>query len=473
MTTKKVTPSWLFILFPAITMMLGWGLRGHIGGGPFGAMIPGALVALTISMLLELPPAMASVLVVFGAVGIGLGGEMTYGQTLGFLKNPETQWWGTLGITLKGAIWGLLGGTVLGIGLIYNRLPKNIIIIAFLLLLAGMLIGFKLINQPMIIYFSDPANPRSESWGALLVGAIAALIFLTVKIERAGFTIISRFALLGLIGGGLGFGLGGFWMVLGFHQPDVIFQSWWKAMEFTFGMLLGGALGYAAWLSRKAIEPGRENQPVALASKTGTILKEFSVTLITGLLIYWAFSSWLDPIVEAGKETRGFSMVGLRDIAILLSNFAFFGLILILAVMRFPTAAWQIGITLTFCHSAINLMADLFPDTASNSPVATRIVLIFLMTFAVAALTAYFQRRKNTLRNLFLVLVWSCVTVSFLRLLIHPDSLSISGLSFCRIICGKFIVDIIFLVSALVVTWMSFRNFEKNADHEDHYDSHR
>ena len=33
--------SW--ILAPAVVMSLGWGLRGYIGGGPFGAMIPGAL----------------------------------------------------------------------------------------------------------------------------------------------------------------------------------------------------------------------------------------------------------------------------------------------------------------------------------------------------------------------------------------------------------------------------------------------
>ena len=80
----------MYILFPAISMLLGWGLRGYIGGGPFGAMIPGAMVALSLSMLLELPMAITSVLVVFGVIGVGLGGEMTYGQTLGFLKNPDT-----------------------------------------------------------------------------------------------------------------------------------------------------------------------------------------------------------------------------------------------------------------------------------------------------------------------------------------------------------------------------------------------
>ena len=28
------------LLLPAVAMMLGWGLRGFIGGGPLGAMIP-------------------------------------------------------------------------------------------------------------------------------------------------------------------------------------------------------------------------------------------------------------------------------------------------------------------------------------------------------------------------------------------------------------------------------------------------
>ncbi|MFN9461471.1 MAG: hypothetical protein ACK6D7_29470, partial [Acidobacteriota bacterium] len=77
---------------PATAMMLGWGLRGFIGGGPFGAMIPGAMVVLALGVLYPrrdwtLPAA-------FGAIGVGFGGEMTYGQTVGFIVKPETFWWG-------------------------------------------------------------------------------------------------------------------------------------------------------------------------------------------------------------------------------------------------------------------------------------------------------------------------------------------------------------------------------------------
>ena len=47
MLQKEKYSKSIYIFFPALAMMLGWGLRGHIGGGPFGAMIPGAMVALS------------------------------------------------------------------------------------------------------------------------------------------------------------------------------------------------------------------------------------------------------------------------------------------------------------------------------------------------------------------------------------------------------------------------------------------
>ena len=37
--------------------------------------------------------------------------------------------------------------------------------------------------------------------------------------------IIGRFALLGLVSGGLGFGLGGLWISMGSIMPDALFKS--------------------------------------------------------------------------------------------------------------------------------------------------------------------------------------------------------------------------------------------------------
>jgi hypothetical protein len=453
-------PRWLFIVFPALAMMLGWGLRGHIGGGPFGAMIPGAMVALSLGLLLELPVAATSVLVVFGVFGIGLGGEMTYGQTLGFLRNPETVWWGTAGTTLKGAVWGILGGAVFSIGFLFKRIPKKTLILTFLLMMLGMYIGFKLINDPMILYFSDPANPRPESWGALLVGAITLLVFLRFNLKKTDFKIVLRFALIGLIGGGLGFGLGGFWMVMGSNMPDVIFKSWWKAMEFTFGFLLGGSLGYAAWLSRNDLKTMGNHDWKIPQAPFQSVYIELGLILLAGIVTYWLIPKSLEPFVEGASTADGFVLSALRDISRILINYAFYGFLFVLMIMKFPKMAWQFGITLTFCHTSIDLIRDFYPETNTLSPFTMHFLIVFLMTAAVALLVAYFSRRENSVSNLFLLLIWSCILVSFLRMAINPEKLSNEGLSQCQIICGRFFVDIFFLVSAILVSLIIARKFK-------------
>ena len=55
MKTPGDRPVWIYVLFPGIAMLLGWGLRGYIGGGPFGAMIPGCFVALALCLPHILP----------------------------------------------------------------------------------------------------------------------------------------------------------------------------------------------------------------------------------------------------------------------------------------------------------------------------------------------------------------------------------------------------------------------------------
>lgn len=449
----------MFIIFPALAMMLGWGLRGHIGGGPFGAMIPGAMVAICLGLLLELPVSVISVLTVFGVVGIGLGGEMTYGQTLGFLRNPETVWWGTVGTTVKGSVWGLLGGAVLALGFFFRRMPKRTIIFAFLLLMAGMIAGFKLINDPMIIYFSDPANPRPESWAALLFGAVALLKFLKFKTYPDTFKVIRRFAIWGMIGGGLGFGLGGFWMVMGSHMPDVIFKSWWKAMEFTFGLLFGASLGYAAWINRF------ELKKITADVKTEKIVhvpawQELVIVLIAGIVIHWLIPKTLEPFVESTQNSPSFFMAVLHEIARILINYAFYGFLLVLIILRFPHVAWQIGITLTFCHSAIDLFLDYFPGAETFSPFTMYFLFVLLTTAIVAILVAYCSRKENVVRNMFLLLIWSCIIISFSRMGIHPDIMNIDGLSFSQIVFGRFIVDIFFAVSAIAVSIMIVGKFQ-------------
>ena len=452
MYVADTNAKWKFLLFPAVTMMLGWGLRGHIGGGPFGAMIPGALVTMILCLLLEIPATLSAIITVFGVAAIGIGGEMTYGQTLGFLRVPDTMWWGILGITLKGAVWGLVGGTILAVGFLHQRLKAKTVTIAFLWMFLGMLIGFKLINHPMVIYFSDPLNPRSESWAALLLGVLFMLIFLRIKIKKDEWTFVSRFAGWGAIGGGLGFGLGGFWIVLGSHLENVIFRSWWKAMEFTFGFLFGAALGYASWLNRQWIFSQINKQEVHQPLGAIIIFLDLVVVLAIGLIMYWFVPYTLEPFVEAANEQDGFLMMALRSLALIPINYAFYAFLLILASIRFPSAAWFLAVTLTFSHAAIDLVRDYFPDNQSGSLVLIRFLLVVLVSLGVAFLSVYFQNRKKVVQANFLLLVWACILISMLRLTVSSEQLTVEGMSVSEIVFGKYFVDLFFLFMAIVVT---------------------
>jgi hypothetical protein len=263
-----------------------------------------------------------------------------------------------------------------------------------------------------------------------------------------------------MIGGGLGFGLGGFWIVMGNYMPDVIFKSWWKAMEFTFGFLLGGSLGYAAWLSRNELKTIIDKDWKLPEVPFKSIYKELGLVLVVGIVTYWLIPNSIEPFVDGADISDGFLVVALRDIARLLVNYAFYGFLFVLMLIRFPKIAWQIGITLTFCHAAIDLIRDFFPDTNTFSPFTMHFLIVFLMTTVVALLVAYFSRKENSIQNLFLLLIWSCIIVSFLRMGIKTEKLSIDGLSLCQIICGRFIVDIFFAVSAIVVSLMIVRKFQ-------------
>jgi hypothetical protein len=157
------------VLFPAIAMLLGWGLRGYIGGGPFGALIPGVYVALSLTLLLGYTREAAAMAALFGAIGVGYGGNMTYGQTLGFLRDSDTVYWGLLGCLVKGGVWGLLGGAVLGVGLTRHQYDRKTIAIAFIITILAFYVGVKLINEPKLIYFSNRLDkPRDESWAGLV-----------------------------------------------------------------------------------------------------------------------------------------------------------------------------------------------------------------------------------------------------------------------------------------------------------------
>lgn len=445
-----------FILFPAVAMLLGWGLRGFIGGGPFGAMIPGAMVMLAICMLLDVPLRFAAIAIVFGTAGTAMGGEMTYGQTIGFLRNPGTVWWGFAGTSLKGAVWGLLSGLFIGLGLIFQRVKVKTIIIGFLIFLIGLVIGLKLINDPKVLYFSDPySHPRNESWAGLLFAAIGLLIFLKIKTRAEDFKIVWRFVLYGLIGGGLGFGLGSLWITVGAQYGSrFLIVDWWKMMEFSFGFLLGGFLGFAAWKSNRI--DWRLNQ-----KKLITINKSFATELVSmmfiGFLMYVAIS-WLESYLDIIHTRDGIFYGSLATIGRVLVNFTFIGCALIMITLRWPHLAFQIAVTLTFCHCVIDLVTDerLFP--ALQSSPLLMIIITVAASLVVGLLVAAFQRKQFVLRSMFLILVWSTTAVALVRMFVNGDFSFTQDHSLSQVIIGDLFVFNVFVISAIMVSIMVMKN---------------
>lgn len=237
---------------PAVAMMLGWGLRGFIGGGPFGAMIPGALVVLAICHVNSYRKDVA-LLAAFGAIGVGFGGEMTYGQTVGFSVHRETMW------------WGFLGGAVIGLGF-SPRL--RVVTGSAVAMVVATWCGWKWINEPKLIYFSNLLDkPREEIWAGFLLAAIALLLWLR---SQHSLQPALRFGLAGFVGGAI--------QRIGRIYTPELHLHWRKYMEFFFGFCFGWAMAWAM---------ARTEIPVEVASEpwlSSPLLEVIASSVVAGAL---------------------------------------------------------------------------------------------------------------------------------------------------------------------------------------------
>ncbi len=397
-------------------MALGWGLRGFIGGGPLGAMIPGAMIGLVLAALLK-QERQAAWLAACGAVGFGLGGQETYGQTVGLSLKPETYWWALLGFALKGGAWGLAGGGLIGAGLL--RVQAGWSARRFLWGLAAMLAatwaGWRFVNLPKLVYLSDPLNrPREEVWAGLLLGALA---FLAVAAHGPSRRIVWRFALWTCAGGAVGFPLGAALQAWGRGLDALRWFDWWKGMEFTLGALLGLGLGAAAWISRrewKAAAQDAEEAPAALP---------------VSLLLAAAAA-----VVVIGIEYR----VALRF------NYSIGGALALAAALQSSLIARHVAITVT--------IAAFLMDFAENTPALAGLTGWALVVTGTA-LAAVWVRKEQDMRLLFLALMWSAVAVSLAKTFVPPLLVS----------AGHLVTEGLLVLMALTCTaWV--RGAGKSAD---------
>ena len=446
-----------YLLFPGIAMLLGWGLRGYIGGGPYGAMIPGCFVALSLCLLLNYRVETAAMAAVFGAMGIGIGGEMTYGQTLGFVRDMDTVGWGVLGCTVKGGIWGLLGGAILGLGLKRDSYDRKSIILGMVVMVVGFVVGLELINNPKLIYFSNLEDrPRDESWAGLLFSAIGLLAFMRSRGDAAAFQVPLRFAVYGCVGGAIGFGVG--CLFLGFGPP-IQWIGWWKVMEFFFGLSFGVALGYCAYTLRDTlVVSGQEGET---PSRTWA-----PVLGVVGLiaLVFGTYYFFLDLIPESFLESDALLALLTRKSIGVLVSFSFVSAVVISLGLYSQHAAWQAAISLTFFHTVMDYTRDL--SDVEKFGYVWPSSLQWLVNIGATVFIGYCsysaQKAKRPVMKLLLISAWFCYGTACARSFINLNLMDTTdNLSYVSTLISThpsiIFVHGTFTISALITTWYALK----------------
>lgn len=472
---KQTRSAATWILIPAAVMSLGWGLRGYIGGGPLGAMIPGVMVSLLLCRYLNYSAEAAAVVVAFGTPGIAFVGEETYGQTLGLLRNSDTFWWGLTGTTLKGAIWGLLGGAMLGLGFVARQMAWRHLLLALACLLVGVIVGIHLINEPKLIYFSNPVDrPRDESWAGFLFGALALLAYLRV-FQPSVVWSPARFALAGLIAGGLGFGGGSLLLALRFHVTEPWhWLPYWKFMEFAFGFMLGAAYGRCAWKLRDRLAPlekdgAIENAQLRPARDSTDDASNWWISLVIGAaVVTGTLYGWESAAERVSSALQDVPRHDLRHtLARVLLGFTGMGCLLMILSRQNQSVAWQTAVSVTIVAAAIDWQRDLHPrGDIELSPSARLAFVVSLAAISILFVSFWQHRRTPKLMDLFLFATCVLMAIGYMMGLglseiwwptIHADVGESQFAFVWRRYRSEIVVHAIFTTLGLIGIWAALR----------------
>jgi len=312
-SSRKDIQWWQPVLFAALAGGMGWGIRGQYGHET-GAMVPGLLVSLTLVFLLCRGASLLNVAraAAWGTVAMGIGGSMTYGQTVGLTHDSALvgNWaalrWGMFGLSIKGGLWIGFGGLFLGMGLGGIRYRSRELLLVMFGALVAYFVGVFLLNSPFdpankllpSIYFSDDwywepgtdLKPRPECWGGLLFALATILVYARWwRKDRLAF----RVTLWGILGGALGFPLGQSLQAFHAWNPEIFdqgfwtqldpFMNWWNMMETTFGAIMGATLGLGLWLNRRLIQAPADVAEAYLPSGMEWILLAVHLVLLVAV----------------------------------------------------------------------------------------------------------------------------------------------------------------------------------------------
>jgi hypothetical protein len=199
---------------------------------------------------------------------------------------------------------------------------------------------------------------------------LGGLLLLAVLRSRIAWA----FALCGALGGGIGFAFGASLQPWGKGVWAEMPVGWWKAMEFTFGALLGLSYGLCAWRLRGELTRGAElgvRGPMVFAVIAATAASALAIVMGEFLPVRYSYT-----------------------VA---------GAVLLAAAWRWHEFAWQTAITATF----VAFVWDALEKIAAPGAVWAWAVLA-----AAGVVMAVVVTRIASARTMLMMLMWTAVGIS-------------------------------------------------------------
>jgi hypothetical protein len=402
-------------------------------------MVPGALAVLTLCCLLPGKLFSRGLAVGLGAIAFGYGATITTQDTAQLADGQIFRVGNTMaldytGLAIKGAVWAMVGGAVIGLAFVASRYCWRDIVIGMAAFVAAFPAGWALINKPNPVYFSVT---RHESYGGYLVGCLVMLAWLTFR-GRTKVPLV--LAACTALAGGLGFPLGVFLNSLGLHSVYVGgWHDWWKVAETTYGSFMGIGLGIGTCLIKDKLPDlsgPAEPESVSMPRAWGALLG-LAICAAFVLLSRAGIGEWLVP-----------------------------GSIMVCIVALFPRkVGWHLGITVTIYVTAVNLIVFWFYEQKIGNLAFFWTMVVLLTAAASWMVTGWWNERNTAVHRPLLFLMWAIVLLTALKTFIeypvlYPDAQMVAAagsrwLYTVKTLGGGLGDEVILTTMALVLTWLT------------------
>ena len=269
------------ILLTGMTLGTAWAIRGQFGHEQ-GAAWAGGIACLFLIVFAKRKEWISGGLKasLFGAVGWGLGGMMSYGQLVGYgrMNDFPNVAYALLTMFIVGGLYGFLGGGLFGLGLQESSSGKKVAWHQVMVeLVAGAVIFYYLVIEQLGILMTPP---RSEAW-AVCAGAAIALAYFC---RRNGYSAPMKVAIYSGLGAGFGFAFGEFLLVMG--NVSGLKFNFWNVMEYSLGFFGGVGMAYSALTADFGSQ-----EPSAVSRSTSVAWPVFGLMALIPFIV-WQQSFW-------------------------------------------------------------------------------------------------------------------------------------------------------------------------------------